>query len=81
MSGNLAEWTDSYYQPPLRETTSSYLRDSGNPIKDRSQFRILAGGRFKLGAPSALTNSASVNAPEYLSSTTGLRIARTISKE
>ena len=81
MGGNLAEWTDDYYRPPLRPTETYYCVDSGNTASDNSPYRILCGGRFRLGALSAMSTDYRVNAPEYISATTGFRIARTVSSE
>jgi eukaryotic-like serine/threonine-protein kinase len=77
MGGNLAEWMDDNSRPPFRSNVDFSIEDSGNS-KRAYPFRVLSGGRFKLRAIAATTDSFTLNAPEYLSSTTGLRLARTI---
>jgi serine/threonine protein kinase/formylglycine-generating enzyme required for sulfatase activity len=78
MGGNLAEWTDSSFQQPLRPLFQSFVEDKRDATSDRAMFFVLAGGRFKQSALSAATSASTVNAPEYYSITTGFRLARTI---
>ncbi len=80
MGGNLAEWTDDYYRTPERETKQYFFDDQGNLESETSPKRVLAGGRFRMGAASALTNAFTLNESNYISPTTGIRIARTIAK-
>lgn len=78
MSGNLAEWTDSSFQQPLRPLFQSFVEDSREDTSERTMFYVLAGGRFKQSALSSVTSASTANAPEYSSITTGFRLARTI---
>jgi serine/threonine protein kinase/formylglycine-generating enzyme required for sulfatase activity len=78
MGGNLAEWTDSAYRQPLRPQFQSFVNDERDSTSEKPMFFVLAGGRFKQSTLSAATSTSTVNAPEYLSITTGFRLARTI---
>lgn len=78
MGGNVAEWTDNFAGPPLRDTSRYFNTDSGNSNEsDRSQC-VVVGGRYRQRAETAATSSAVFNSPDYLSATVGIRIARTI---
>lgn len=78
MGGNVAEWTDNFAAPPLRDTSHYYNIDSGNSNDSDKSYCVLAGGRYRLRAEAAATTSAVLNTPDYLSATVGIRIARTI---
>jgi formylglycine-generating enzyme required for sulfatase activity len=78
MGGNLGEWTDSSFRQTLRPLSQSFLEDSREPTNERTMFYVLAGGRYKQSALSAVTSASSANAPEYSSDTSGFRLARTI---
>jgi serine/threonine protein kinase/formylglycine-generating enzyme required for sulfatase activity len=78
MGGNLAEWTDSSFQQPLRPLHQYFIEDKRDATSEKTMFFVLAGGRFKQSALSATTSTSTVNAPEYYSITTGFRLARTI---
>jgi serine/threonine protein kinase/formylglycine-generating enzyme required for sulfatase activity len=82
MGGNLAEWNDDYYRPPNRPSDRNTLLDAGNPVvrsdATPEKNRILAGGRFRFSAQSATTDSMVVNDSNYISISTGFRIARTL---
>jgi serine/threonine protein kinase/formylglycine-generating enzyme required for sulfatase activity len=78
LGGNLAEWTDSTYQQPLRPLYQWYVDDEREPSTEKTLYYVLAGGRFKQLAASAATSTSTVNAPEYYTITTGFRLAKTI---
>ncbi len=79
MGGNLVEWTDTIYRPPLRNPEHYWLDDAGNQEVKPTSFPYQLGGRFSQ-PPSALTHRAyKVNPPHYMSSTSGFRLARTVS--
>ncbi len=78
VSGNLAEWTDSICQQPLRPLFQSIVEESREDTSERNMFYDLAGGRYKQSAQSAVTNASTDNALEYSSIARGFRLARTI---
>jgi serine/threonine protein kinase/formylglycine-generating enzyme required for sulfatase activity len=79
MGGNLAEWTDTQYAPPLR-MNRFYVSDGGNrePLAMGKADFILCGGRYRFVAQSAITHSMVRDYPSYQSATTGFRVARTL---
>ncbi len=78
MGGNLAEWTDNFVRSPTRVTTSYFQQDRGNDEKISVTDRVLCGGRFRFSAQAAMSDSISVNPYNYLSISTGFRLARTL---
>ncbi len=80
MGGNLSEWVDNVVSFPLRSRLQYFFVDSGNKSKAAGEDRFLAGGRFKFGEQAACSNYCVHELPNYLSSSTGFRVARTIPK-
>jgi formylglycine-generating enzyme required for sulfatase activity len=81
MGGNLAEWCDNAYREPIRSVEHYFAQDDGNPSnRPMSQNRLLAGGRFRFGAQSAISDSMVLDASDYLSVSTGFRVVKTIAE-
>ncbi len=81
MAGNVAEWSDDMDRIPARPFEHYYSIDSGNTLRDVAKMRVIMGGRYKQSTASAATVSLSLNEPDYMSPTTGLRIARTLTSD
>ncbi len=80
MGGNLSEWVDNVVSFPLRSRLQYSFIDGGNKSKAGGEDRFLVGGRFKFGEQAASSNYSVHELPNYLSSSTGFRVARTIPK-
>jgi formylglycine-generating enzyme required for sulfatase activity len=82
MGGNLAEWTDTKYESPVR-TNWFYVADSGNrgPIDLEKANFILCGGRYRFVPQSAFTHSMVLDSPSYQTATTGFRVAQSLIRD
>ena len=76
--GNLAEWADNVSIDPLRDPFRSFDIDSGNKEVTTEKNRLLYGGRFKFSVQSAAVRTSVLEPSDYVSSSTGFRLARTI---
>jgi serine/threonine protein kinase/formylglycine-generating enzyme required for sulfatase activity len=83
IAGSLSEWCDDVSDQPLREAWRPFNLDNGNRMKEVSKddYLVLAGGRFKSPADLATTDSMGLESPNYLSVSTGFRVARTLSDD
>ena len=80
MAGNLSEWVNNSAAFPLRARHQYFMDDNGLKHRTAEGNKILSGGRFKFSEQSAVSNYAVYELPDYLSSSTGFRVARTIAK-
>jgi formylglycine-generating enzyme required for sulfatase activity len=82
IGGSLAEWCDDLSVSPLRNRWRTDNPDEGNsnPTRGMSsrEKMILAGGRFRFEAESARSDSMVIDSPDYMTISTGFRVARTL---
>ena len=81
IGGNLAEWNDDGNKSLRRPNEQYFFDDSGNSESTSLAHRVAHGGRYKMGAASAISSSWVFYAPDYISRTVGFRIARTIQRD
>jgi formylglycine-generating enzyme required for sulfatase activity len=78
MGGNLTEWTEGPYRGVSRDHGRYFLRDIRNSRNSTEKYYVNAGGRFRFTAQSAVSDNQSLNERDYVSISTGMRVARTV---